>query len=324
MAVVSAGSAYSVQHKTTNDPPELTPLLKVDYNDRLHEFRLIDRNGIRLDGVTRVVRTYLCGTHSTVTRNKLIRQTKRHRYQSGCTMAGSTAFGVGDMLERKSKGSRRGNVVDDSLTRMTKMCVVAERPSGTRACKKRAIYTYSQMVVERFVRIFNTRGYYNISRELHVFHPLSSLVFAHLLQMGLRPVQAQVPVADPLLRLATSIDQVWFDATTCQIVVIEIKVTDTNGYHRAGGKMLYPLHMVVNSCHNQYQLQLLLTDHMFRCTFGFVNTRALLVRVTPSGVHTTSLDEWCIKYKPIIIKKLQHRGRQANGVFKSKQNVTMT
>jgi hypothetical protein len=284
--------------------------LKVDYNDRLHEFRLLDRDGIQLDGVTRVIRKYLCGARSTSDRNKLVRQTKRHRYQSGCTMVGSTAFGVGDMLERKSRGSRRGNVVDDSLTRMTKVCVTAQHPRGTRSHsrKKRATYKYMQLVVERFLRIFNTRGYYTISRELHTFHPLSSLVFAHLLQLGLRPVQAQVPVADPLLRLATSIDQVWFDTTTRQMVVIELKVTDTNGYHSAGGKMLHPLHTVVNSCHNQYQLQLLLTDHMFRCTFGFLNTRALLVRVTPSGVHTTTLDEWCINYQSIILDKLRYRG----------------
>jgi hypothetical protein len=311
MAVVSSGSAYPVQSEPANEPPTLTPLLKVHYNDRLHEFRLLDGTGIRLDGVTRVIRTYLCGASSTFTRNKLIRRTKRKNHQAGCTLTGSTAFGVGDMGERKRRGRRRGNVVDDNLTRMARMCVTIA--SGTRPRsrdrRKRSTYTYSQLVVERFLRIFNTRGYYNISRELHTFHPLSSLVFAHLLQLGLRPLQAQVPVASPLLRLATAVDQVWFDATTGQMVVIELKVTDTDGYHVADSNMLYPLQTVVNSCHNQYQLQLLLTDHMFRCTFGIDNTRALLVRVTPTGVHTTPLDEWCIKYQSVVLEKLQHRGR---------------
>jgi hypothetical protein len=313
MAVVFSGSAYPVRSEPASEPSTLTPLLKVAYNDRLHEFRLLDGTGIRLDGVTRVIRTYLCGASSTFTRNKLIRQTKRKRHLAGCTLTGSTAFGVGDMVERKSKGRRQGNVVDDGLTRMTNMCVTTEDP-GSRphphTRRKRARYTYSQLVVERFVRIFNTRGYHNISRELHMFHPLSSLVFAHLLQLGLRPLQAQVPVADPLLRLATAVDQIWFDGTTGQIVVIELKVTDTDGYHSAGSNMLRPLQTVVNSCHNQYQLQLLLTDHMFRRTFGLDNTMALLVRVTTSGIHTTTLDEWCIEYKSAILEKLQHRRRQ--------------
>ena len=103
-------------------------------------------------------------------------------------------------------------------------------------------------------------------------------------KLQLRPVDTQVGVSHPTMKLATLIDVVCMD-NKGSYRVIELKSGFETYYSKSNGKMNAPFEDQDNSPMNQHQLQLTATDAMFRHTFP---TRSigepLIMRFDSNGV----------------------------------------
>jgi hypothetical protein len=100
-------------------------------------------------------------------------------------------------------------------------------------------------------------------------HPMALTVLTFLIAKGLRPVQAQVPVSHPTRRLATAIDQVWFDPKKNTLWLIEIKKTQSTNYFDGFGQTIKaaPFADMTDCLFIRHQLQLAIAENLFLQTW---------------------------------------------------------
>jgi hypothetical protein len=123
-------------------------------------------------------------------------------------------------------------------------------------------------------------------KKLHLF---SRAFIALTHRLGLSAVGAQVIVRDEQCDIATLVDAVFVNKNG-RVVVVELK-TGFEGYNEShNGRMRAEFSHLTNSPANQHRVQLAFTHAMFQRTFPeFGEAGALLIRMTSSGAHVTSL-----------------------------------
>lgn len=130
-------------------------------------------------------------------------------------------------------------------------------------------------------------------------------------QLELQPVDTQVPVGCQTLRVATAVDVVCMDKFGRHCIV-EIKTGFENYYHRHTGTPLAHISPPqTDSPANQHQLQLFVTEALFRRTFpGRRHGPAFVLRVDSFGVDVMPLQTWTKENAALIFTLLSKRRKK--------------
>jgi hypothetical protein len=113
-------------------------------------------------------------------------------------------------------------------------------------------------------------------------------------RMKLKPIDAQVPVWNESLRIATACDVVCYHIETNQYQILEIKTGHQNYYFKCSPtSMRAPFQHQTDCVFNQNQLQLWLTHTLYQQTYPQRKLLGpMIVRMHSKGVDTYSLTDW--------------------------------
>jgi len=142
-------------------------------------------------------------------------------------------------------------------------------------------------------------GLFKRPKQERIHHRTRSIL-RWLVEMGYRPVAAQLPVSSTKGRVATLVDIVCYDQKTNRFILIETKSGFDDYYDTGSGCQLQGSASFLkrsDSPRNQHQLQLLATSLLFCATFKFSLTSidAKVVRITDSCLYTYPLSAWAIE-----------------------------
>lgn len=122
----------------------------------------------------------------------------------------------------------------------------------------------------------------------------------------LTPVDAQVPVASSELRIATACDVVCYHNDSNHYQVLELKTGHQSYYFKCTTRgMSYPFRSQTDCVFNQNQLQLWLTNTLYKHTYPTqLVMPPMLVRMYPEGVDTYGLTSWVVQHAAEALKEL--------------------
>jgi len=145
------------------------------------------------------------------------------------------------------------------------------------------------------------------NRVLSHVHPIAQVFLVQMLQLGFRPLRAEVPVGIAALKMATLIDNMWvYEGKGAPpegwIVLIELKKYESFYYHANNDWLGEPYQDIRNSPHNKHQIQLGWATWMYTETFKDVPElfygrcdMQFVVRVCTRGIQFYKLQPWVLE-----------------------------
>ena len=145
--------------------------------------------------------------------------------------------------------------------------------------------------------------------QMELLHPSTKAVLLFMTLAMCVPVIAQLGVWHPAIGRATAVDSIWLQTTTAQLVLIELKLSDTTMMIESHGWMRPPFQKFTNSLFNQFMLQLFFTYWMCRHTYQILLSQVRLVIVDNHTftVQSFKLEEWVEKGLAEAIPLLRSR-----------------
>jgi hypothetical protein len=181
-------------------------------------------------------------------------------------------------------GQRGGSTVDRQLN-----CAINNQPlRGTRADGSFDTFAFTETEYETAARCIPGLSRVTMSR----LHPQSRMVIEVMDRHGYEAVQAQVPVGDLDIGLATACDSIWRHRVLGLLILVELKKCETYYYTHETGMMEAPFEDQPNHTLNQHQLQLAFTKHLFEKTYNTRLDGAMVLRVHSKGVNHIPLVPW--------------------------------
>lgn len=141
------------------------------------------------------------------------------------------------------------------------------------------------------------------ARRLRPPHAFCRAFIVLMERLRLRPIGTQVVVRCEQCDLATLVDAVFVDAQQ-RVVLVELKCGFEGYIDRSNGKMRGDFGELSNAPKNQHQIQLAFTRCMFERTFPELGkVDALLVRMTESGAHVSSVDTMVDRVSRVVFDR---------------------
>ena len=138
--------------------------------------------------------------------------------------------------------------------------------------------------------------------QIQYIHPFACRVVSFLVASGYIPIQAQVSVAYPKLRLATAVDQIWQQRISGRFAVIELKKYETRTYEEKNGFLNAPYETHADNHRNRHQLQLFWSWWMFCSQYNLTNVDAFVIRVHTHSIRTYPMEPWVAQLSEEYLK----------------------
>ncbi len=156
-------------------------------------------------------------------------------------------------------------------------------------------------LVHRQIETYVNRGVSEIKKE--EIHPFTKKAIIAMREWKWKPIIAELPIYDPILKIATKIDLICLDKDD-NIVLVEWKCGMDNYLCQGNTVMDGPLSKSFSNCPlNQALLQLLFTKMIVQKNYNIIPKKAYVVQIHSDGINPFSLpkrmetfQELCYQY----------------------------